>query len=80
MNMSYKQEIRECLREAIRDQISTIDIKDQVLETICSMSFRDQIKAALEVAVEECIGDYVESMVEEVVSDVVAEEIEDIMN
>lgn len=78
--MGFKQDIQACLRDAIRDQISLNDIKDQILETICNMNFRDQIQAALEAAVEENIGDYVESMVEEVVSDVVAEEIEDILN
>lgn len=78
--MGFKQDIQACLRDAIRDQISMNDIKDQILETICNMSFRDQIQAALEVAVEECVGDYIDSMVEEVVSDVVAQEIEDIFN
>ena len=78
--MGFKQDVQACIRDAIRDQISLSDIKDQILEIICNMNFRDQIQTALEIAVEENIGDYVESMVEEVVSDVVAQEIEDIFN
>lgn len=78
--MSFKQDVQSCIRDAIRDQISLNDIKDQILETICNMSFRDKISEALESSVEENIGDYVESMVEEIVSDVVAQEIEDIFN
>lgn len=78
--MGFKKDIQDCLRDVIRDQISMSSLKDQILETICNMDFHDQIQAALECAVEECVGDYIDSMVEEVVSDVVAQEIEDIFN
>lgn len=78
--MSFKKDVLSCIKDVIAEQITPEDIKNQIIECICNMNFRDKINDALESAIEENIDDYIESTIEEAVCDFVAQELEEIFS